>query len=1816
MKLKHSFIAALSTLFVFGCTNLSNVLKLDHTNFTEEIVPDQNLSFTFASDLVPDSLTQKWDTLPYIKFTPEVKGKFRWNAPNELIFSPVEPFAPSTDFTAELTTDLFKHSPQKPGLPKDRTVKFHTPYLMLGSAQFFYALSQKNPGAVEIRANVVFNCRVKPADLKSKLHVLVNEKEVAFDVIGGDPDYSVGISMADARGESKDNIPVKIVVDAGLTCPGSTYQTKEKMEFTAEVPMKERLMITQMTSAFVDGNGRVNVFTNQPVMNENLSALISINPSLSVTAEKLDNGFVLKGNFEPDKSYSITISKALQGIFGYGLDEDYRQSVSFGEVEPSIAFADGKGLYLSSRGAKNLAVNITSVNKVKVQVVRIYENNILSFMRAGDRYGYYYEEVSDEGDDEEYDYSSSYHDYRYYDFYNYGDVIFEKDYNVSSLPKQGNVRLLSLNPSDIGYGDKFKGLYLVTVKDNDRQWLQETKIVSLSDIGLIARQGDDEVYVFANSILTTEALSGVKVNFISTNNQAVATATTDKDGVATLKNAKATLGKFNLGMVTCSLGDDFNFMILGDSYVSTSRFEVGGKYMNDAHLDCFIYGDRDIYRPGDSIHFNTIIRTEDWQVVKDVPFKVKLILPSGKEFQSFKKTPDAQGSFEVSLSVPSTSITGTYTMEVFTANDVYIGAKQFSVEEFVPDRIKVVTQIDKPSPKPGEKITANFTANNLFGPPAANRNYEVELQMHRKDFFAKKFSSYNFNIQTSGDLSLLSSIRNGQTDENGQATEVFELPSYTDVGIIGGSIFTTVFDETGRPVHQTSSFEMKTQDVFYGIKYFDNWVDTRKPLSFQFISLNESAQPVSAQAQVEIYRYDWQTVIEELGGRYRYNSQRIEILVSRQSLSLSASGGAMSFTPYSSGQYEVRISRPGASTYVSQNFYAYGWYDTRNTSFEVSNEGEVEIQLDKESYNVGDKAEVLLKSPFEGKILVTVERGTTLEYHYLNTKDKAASITIPVKNEFLPNVFITATAIRKMSGNQLPLMVARGYVPLPVTKTETKIPVTITAAETSRSKTKQRIQVKTAPNAEVTIAVVDEGILQLKNTTTPDPYNFFYAQRALQVSSYDLYPFLFPEYSTAYSSAALSGDMAEAMKNRVNPFSAKRFNLVALWSGILKADGSGNASFKVNIPQFSGALRVMAVAYKDNTFGSAEKQMKVADPIVISTALPRFFSPNDEVKVPITLANTTAKNADVKVDIAVAGPLTVSGSSSQNTSVKANAEGQVEFAVLANKGLGTGTVTITVNGLGEKFTDQIEIAVRPASTLTKQSGSGVMNDAQTQNVELKANMLPGSMSAKLVISKSPMTEFSKDLRYLIQYPYGCVEQTVSAAFPQLYYRDLAKAIGQESKATVYNPDYNVQQAIRKLESMQLYNGAIAYWPGGDYESWWGTAYAAHFLTEAKKAGFDVNQSILDKIYSYLHQKIKSYATEDWYYVDVNGIARKDAIASREEFYSMFVLATVGKFDQSALNYYKAHPELLTPDSKYMLAAVYALAGNQSSYKNLLPEAWANIRSQRAFGGSFYSELRDEALALYVLEEVDPNNVQIPVMSQHLSQKLRKNYWYSTQERAFSFLALGKIARKAAQSNVTATVTVGGKQVGNFTGADLTISSDLANQTAVIQSKGTGTLYYFWEVSGIDVSGKIKEEDSYLKVRRQYLDRFGHSINPADVKQNDLAVVKVSVQTLDYNANVDNVAVTDLLPAGFEIENPRISSIPDLTWVKDVSAYDYLDIRDDRITFFCTANSGEKNFYYVVRAVSKGTFKQGPVSADAMYNGEYHSYWGAGEVKVK
>ncbi|MBI1783404.1 MAG: alpha-2-macroglobulin family protein, partial [Sphingobacteriales bacterium] len=529
--------------------------------------------------------------------------------------------------------------------------------------------------------------------------------------------------------------------------------------------------------------------------------------------------------------------------------------------------------------------------------------------------------------------------------------------------------------------------------------------------------------------------------------------------------------------------------------------------------------------------------------------------------------------------------------------------------------------------------------------------------------------------------------------------------------------------------------------------------------------------------------------------------------------------------------------------------------------------------------------------------------------------------------------------------------------------------------------------------------------------------------------------------------------------------------------------------------------------------------------------------------------------------------------------------------------------------LGEKFTDETDITVRPASSLQKVTGYGSINGGSSQNINFAVNdFIPSSVNYQLVISKSPVLKVADQMSYLVQYPYGCTEQTVSAAFPQLYFSDIADLI-QKFKGSKASANYNIIEAIRKIKMRQLYNGAVTLWDEGEAD-WWATVYSAHFLLEAKKAGFDVDNSLFSTMLNYLTSKLKNKETISYYY----NRNQQKKIAPKEVAYSLYVLALAGQPQVSAMNYYKSNPDLLSLDSKYMLSVAFALAGDKNKFRELLPTNFTGEESVAQTGGSFYSDVRDEAIALNCLLDVDPTNNQTGIMAKHLTDKLKQRYWLSTQERAFSFLALGKMARAANKSDVTAAVKANGKVIKETKGSDIAISSkELGGTNIEISTKGSGAICYFWQAEGISASGSYKQEDNFIKVRKEFYDRYGRLITNNTFKQNDLIIVAISLEG-SYNTSVNNIVITDLLPAGFEIENPRTKDLPGMEWIKDASN-PILDVRDDRINMFTDLYYQKQKYYYAVRAVSPGVFKMGPVSADAMYNGEYHSYNGAGTIKV-
>jgi uncharacterized protein YfaS (alpha-2-macroglobulin family) len=1791
---------AVLVLFIVSACNRSAV-SLSYTNAKGEVESLGNLVFRFDKSLVPDSLLNQWDSSEYISFEPKIQGRFRWEHPDELVFSPAQNLSPATSYKATLRSDLLDHS--KYGkIDKDEEISFFTPYLKLENTNVTWLLADQHSTTAYPQVDLYFNYAISPAVIKDKMTLQLDGQPLKYNIITEGNDSRVSLRITGFKMTDKD-LEAKISFDKGLVPDGGVNGTKEAIENKVSIPSPYNLTINDVHAEHDGLTGTVFVRTSQQVVMANLASNIRFNPAVKFAVEQTDDGFsITSENFDADKSYVITFAKGLKGRIGE-LREQYDNNIAFGELEPALSFGNSKAVYLSALGNQNIEVRITNIPKVKVIISKIYESNLL----AAQRYGYSPKDdrqSSGDGEEEyEGDYSSNDNDVAF------GDIIYEQEIDSRSLPKYGNSRLFTFNVED--RLPDFKGIYHIKIRSATDYWVSDSRFISKSDIGLIAREGKDKLFVFANSIKTAQPVNGMNVLVYGNNNQVLGTAATNADGVAEVAFSRKEFAGFKPAMIIAKTANDFNYLPLSSTKVNTSRFEVGGKRSNSTGLDAFIYAERDIYRPGEKVNFAVILRDRLWKSPGELPVKMKFLLPNGKELKNFRKTLNVQGATDGDVDISEAAITGSYTLEVYTSNDVLLASKNFSIEEFVPDRIKVSAKLDKPFLEPGQSASLAINAVNFFGPPAANRNYEAEIQVKSVNFSPKKYNKFDFSIENQG-LSFDKNVKEGSTDENGNAKQVYEAPAlFANKGLLQATFYATVFDETGRPVSRSTSANIYTQRVFFGVGSDGYWYyPLNQTMQIPLIALDKNEGVLNgARAEIKVIKHEYRTVLTKSGSYFRYESQKDDKVVADQTITISGESATYPFIPRSPGEYELRVAVPGSSSYVSKSFYSYGFWGGDNSSFEVNTEGNIDIEADKSSYEAGESAKLLFKTPFSGRMLVTMETDKVVSYQYVNVEKRTASVDLKISAEHLPNVYVTATLFKPHEVSEIPLTVAHGYKSLKVEEKSRKIAVEIVAQKSVRSRTHQKVTVKAAANSFVTLAVVDNGVLQITDFKTPDPYNHFYAPKALDVNGYDLYPLLFPELKATLSSTGGDGELE--MSKRTNPMPAKRFKIVSYWSGTTKTGFSGDAEFEFDIPQFSGEVRLMAVAFKDESFGSSETAMTVADPLVLSTALPRFLSPGDTVNIPVTITNTTNRSASATALLNVSGPLNVLGDKQQSLTVNSNSEGQAIFQVVASPAVSTGKVKVEVQGLGEKFTDETEISVRPASPLQVVTGSGSLTGGNAQHLNIPLNdFLPNSTDYQLVVSRSPALELGKQMRYLVSYPYGCTEQTISTAFPQLYFSDLADQL-QSNKTGKSSANWNVAEAIRKIKLRQLYNGAITLWDGEGSENWWATVYAGHFLQEAQKAGFEVDKNVLNGILNYLNNRLKTKETVFYYYNQSD----KKKIAPKEVAYSLYVLAMAGKPNVSAMNYYKANPMLLSLDCKYLLSVAYAIAGDKAKFKELLPSSFSGEVSVAQTGGSFYSDIRDEAISLNALLDADPSNPQIPVMAKHVADKLKQRSWYSTQECSFSFLALGKMARAANKATVSADIKVNGKTISSVEGSPLKLTAKQLGGTSIdIASKGEGRLYYYWQSEGISASGTYKEEDNYIKVRRRFFDRYGRVIDGNSFTQNDLVIVQVTLEKT-YSGAVDNVVITDIIPAGFEIENPRTKEIPGMEWIKDSNTPTALDVRDDRINLFVDMSSSRQIYYYAVRAVSPGNYRMGPVSAEAMYNGEYHSYNGGGVIRV-
>ncbi|MGZ8537480.1 MAG: alpha-2-macroglobulin family protein, partial [Flavisolibacter sp.] len=1094
-------------IFLSSCKQ--NYVILESTTARGEVPQLANLTFRFNKSLYSDSLLNNWDSTDYISFEPSIPGRFRWNGPDELVFSPSQPLLPATDYKASMNKELLRYSKFNDIKNADK-IRFHTAPLQLNDAQVTWVLLDETTRKAIPQINLQFNYPVKAEDIKDKLNIEVEGTKTEFAIQGSGFSKMVIIRLNSFKSEDQ-SYETEIIIAKGLKPQKGEFSTSDPIKTTLSIPSPYVLNINNVESEHDGTQGLIHISTSQQLIPGQVTSFIKFEPALNYAVDYEDYGITIRSEkFDPEVSYSFTINSGLRGRIGGLLKEDFNGSAAFGQIEPDVKFTNNKAVYLSKKGAGNIEVRITNTQKVKLIISKIYENNLL----MADRHGY--DPVEESRSDAEY---ASYEEgeYRNYSDATSGDVLYSKEIDTRSLPKSGAGRILNISQFEDRLPD-LKGIYHVMIRSADDYWVRDSRFISFSDIGLIAKQGQDKLYVFANSIKTASALEGVTVNIYGSNNQLLGTGATNADGAAEVALSVKNFAGFKPAMVIAKTANDFTYLPFSNSRVNTSRFDVGGKRNNKTGLDAFVYAERDIYRPGEKVNFSVIIRNRNWKNPGEIPVKMKFLLPNGKEFKSFRKSLNEQGATEGSIDIPLSAITGSYSLEVYSSNDVLLSTKNFMIEEFVPDRLKVNAKLDKPFLRPTESASLQINAINFFGPPAANRKFETEIQVKQKEFISKKFPEHDFSLGKQ-DAFFDKDLRQGTTDANGNATEVYTVPGiYANKGLLQVNFYTTVFDETGRPVSKNISSDIFTQDVFIGIKDDRSYYyPLNQTVKFQLVAVNKDDRTVSTTANVKVIKHEYNTILAKSGSYFRYESQKVEKEMLLQELTIS-NNSVFNYVPRSPGNYEVRVYRGGASSYVSKTFYSYGSWGGNNSSFEVNTEGQIDIELDKSSYSSGDKAKILFKTPFSGRMLVTLENDHVISYQYVDVNKRTASIDLKLSADHVPNIYVTATLIKPHEVSDIPLTVAHGFQNITIEEPNRKIPVEITAAKSVRSKTHQKVKVKALPGSYISLAVVDNGILQVSDFKTPDPYGYYYQKKALEVSAFDMYPLLFPELRARLSS--------------------------------------------------------------------------------------------------------------------------------------------------------------------------------------------------------------------------------------------------------------------------------------------------------------------------------------------------------------------------------------------------------------------------------------------------------------------------------------------------------------------------------------------------------------------------------------------------------------------------------------------------------------------------------------------------------------------------
>jgi uncharacterized protein YfaS (alpha-2-macroglobulin family) len=1762
---------------------------------------------------------------------PSIGGTYRQEAPQTIVFVPREPLKPSTRYAVRFDPKNLRCKGKR--FPSGVSTEFHTPFFGVQDVKLMYQFDLLNDQEMDVIGDVSFNQPLRYEDLKANLSLSKDGKPVAFTLEKSNRPDKFYFKIAALKRELKEQ-KIVLEIKKGLNCldGGAPLESDYRRELV--LPSKPKLEVAEVKPWCQAGETMVSVLFNMPVSEDQIRRSVVVEPSVGFSVETEYAYAVLRGDFKPNVSYKVTVRKGLIAKSGQALENDYVGGVTIRDLPPKVEFSY-PGRVLSLTGPKVLELKAMNLDRVNYTIQKVFRNNLTLFLNNQD-----YPPMAK--------------------FIASGSFAVQGGEINREVPQYVNLSALNDQP--------YKGLFAIELRDPRQSYNRTYSWFLCTDLGLIAKQSGDDLIVYAQSVETLRPIAGASLEMISNDNQVMDKQTTDASGRVVFQHWKKHEYGLHPYYLTAKKEDDFSFLTFDRMELNAYQFPIGGAPSGDRRMEAFLSTERGVYRPGESAYLTAVVRNGDGSVPADVPLKLVVRDPRGAEFFSADGRMNANGllTFEVPFSIAA--LTGQYEASLMRAGrPETLGTVSLKVEEFIPDKLKVDIDAPKTPVAPGAKLVFAVQARQLFGPPAAGNKATTWVRFTARDFDPKGFEDYAFHdpLRTFEEDTV--ELGDGKLDDKGRLSFEVDVPKVQVPSALKAYMYSEVTDSGGRPVSAAGTADINVYSRCLGLKLEENLpIRAKQTVHFRAVALSAEGKPVDAAGvRLVVKRKSWYSIFRRGSwGRSGYQSTSYEELVVDKKIDVKNGKASFEFTPEGEGDYTVVLVDPdGMRTGVTVQAMGLGMEASAMESPE-----QLQLVLDKKSYRPGEEANVLVRSPFAGKLYLTVEREKVFETRVIEMTGRETSVSLPVEASYLPNVYIVGLASRRPNDKDRSLpMVSFGVATLEVKKDSKRIGLAWDAPEEVQSKDGIEVSVAVegeAGKTDVILAAVDEGVLQITNFPTPDPLEFFYRRRALETHSFTMLDLLLPDIAEAKKFALGGGDEGEVARRHLNPVAAKKHLSYARFSGILKPGADGRVRYKFDTKNFIGEARIMAMAVRGDKYGSSARPVRVADPIVVFANFPRFAGPRDQFHVPVEVFNKTGKPCVVTVTMEAKGPVKVQEKTQTTKSLAPESSKRVLFLVEAAPDAGVAKFHVTASGNGYESVRDEELSVRPYTHLVTTVEQGTLNPGGADNIRVPSGYIPFGQRMRLSVSTNPLIRYLRSLDYLIAYPYGCTEQVSSQVFPLIYMKELGYATGRFSdKANAV--DLFVQDGIHRLEKRQLGTGEFSLWPGGGSAGSYVTLYASHVLLEAKAQGYDVSPLVYGRIVSYLSRAGSAPSVE----YNQEGERRGEGTVSEGggeegggegnvsegegggegtvplgegggegtvseggeegggnapdsvqdatqgrldrrgqnvnagqiDAYKVYLKALAGQPDREAMSVlFNQRLKTLGETDRAWLSLSYSKIGDAETAQKVLDPSFKSKFFHREQFGDYNSSVRNTALYLYALASANPQAPKVNEVVEYLGRQVKDGHFGNTQEDAWVFMALAKVFGARGEA-VKTEVLADDKPYKVLEGRESNaLDNALSGKKLTLKNAGEKKSYYYFMAEGTPLEKGTKTYSKGLTIERTIRTAEGKEANLTSVAQGDLLVVTLSVSP--EKEPVHNVVVVDLLPGGFEVENPRLTSRGQLGF-EPLQGFNpaYMDIRDDRVLLFADEVSGTQNFSYTVRAVTPGRFTIPNAYAEAMYD---------------